>query len=278
MSRGFKAFHPFVLLIFYTLAITFIMYYQELIALTFIAIAIVLMNLLFDKGVQLRKWLKPLIIMGVFIIILTPVFNHIGNTVLFYLFHWAITLDAILQGVVFALTLVNIISLFVTFNIILTNEKLLFLFGKWFPKWALLTMLSIRFVPLLKDRLTEIEEVQRFKNSTIKNTSFKRKIQNGMAQIQTLLSWSLEESIQTADSMDARGYGAGKRSKYHRYRLKLKDWILLTVFTVITSLFVLFLNGIDLIPINILIAFIFIIPIYVEGKEVIKWQFYLSKI
>lgn len=287
MIRGFTAIHPFVLLVFYILAITFIMYYQEIVFLVIVGSVIVIINLFLDLGVRLKKWLKALLFMGIFIIIFTPVFNHIGTTVLFYLFSWTITLEAVLQGVVFAITLFNIISLFITFNLTLTNDKLLFLFGRVFPKWALLTMLSIRFIPLLKDRLTEIEAVQRFKHGKMAKPSFKQRLKNGMAQIQILLSWSLEESIQTADSMDARGYGLGKRSKYHRYRMHVRDGIILIILLIIFSLFIISIYSSS--PLKILdmtgfervlkalIIMLFCLPIVLEGKEVVKWRYYLSK-
>lgn len=290
MIRGFTAIHPFVLLMFYGLAMMWIMVDESLPFQFIIAILIVFMNILLDRGVQLRKWLRALFFIGIFIIIFTPIFNHMGRTILFYLFKWSITLDAVIYGCMLALTMINIMMLFVTINITLTNDKLLFLFGKIFPRWALLTMLSLRFVPLLRHRLQAISEVQQFKNGPSRRLSFKAKLENGMAQVQILLSGSLEEAIQTADSMDARGYGLGKRSHYHRYKMQLRDWITLAFFVSLFGLFLFSIYGIHEVDIVFgflqvphfhmivqgLIYVMFFIPIFIEGKEVLKWRFYQS--
>lgn len=44
-----------------------------------------------------------------------------------------------------------------------------------------------------------------------------------MKRLEVLLTWSLEEGLQTADSMKARGYGTGRRSSYSPYRWRPKD-------------------------------------------------------
>ena len=41
---------------------------------------------------------------------------------------------------------------------------------------------------------------------------------------QVLLICSLEDALQTADSMQARGFGVTKRTTYIRYRMERRDW------------------------------------------------------
>jgi energy-coupling factor transport system permease protein len=45
--------------------------------------------------------------------------------------------------------------------------------------------------------------------------------------VQVLLVYSLEEAIQTADSMKARGYGHGTRSSYEYFTFKKRDFFAL---------------------------------------------------
>ena len=42
--------------------------------------------------------------------------------------------------------------------------------------------------------------------------------------LQVLLICSLEDALQTADSMQARGFGVTKRTTYIRYRMERRDW------------------------------------------------------
>lgn len=282
MTRGFTALHPIVLFVYYILSMLFLMYVESIGILVIIFFMLVLHNILLDRATQLKTWGKAFIIMGAFIIILTPMFNHIGTTILFHLFHRPIMLDAVLYGIMLAFTLINIMLLFITLNGTLTNKKILILFGKFFPKWALLTVLSLRFIPLLRGRLQEIDEVQSFKRNSESKPSFLMKIREGMAQIRILLSWSLESAIQTADSMDARGYGLGKRSKYHRYYMKRIDWVLVSCFILLFIYFIRVINLEDVsramhIILHLSVICLFCLPLLMEGKEIVKWRLYHSK-
>src|SRR5690606_36308740 len=68
--------------------------------------------------------------------------------------------------------------------------------------------------------------------------SFKKKIQDGMKVLNILVTWSLEDSIQTARSMRARGYGVTKdRSFYFNYKMDKMDWIVLI--SIVALIFVL---------------------------------------
>lgn len=49
------------------------------------------------------------------------------------------------------------------------------------------------------------------------------KLREGMSVLSALMTWALEGSIVTSDSMTARGYGTGRRSCYHSYRFKAED-------------------------------------------------------
>ena len=49
-----------------------------------------------------------------------------------------------------------------------------------------------------------------------------------------ITTWSLENSVDTADSMRARGYGTGKRTSYNNYRFTVRDGIILLWSIVLT--------------------------------------------
>ena len=54
-----------------------------------------------------------------------------------------------------------------------------------------------------------------------------RALREGMTVLGTLVSWALEGSIVTADSMRARGYGTAKRQSFLIYHMDKQDWFLL---------------------------------------------------
>ena len=70
--------------------------------------------------------------------IINPLSNHRGVTVLFYLNDNAITLEAILYGLASAAMLVSVVMWFSCFNKIMTSDKIIYLFGRMIPVIALL--------------------------------------------------------------------------------------------------------------------------------------------
>lgn len=65
----------------------------------------------------------------------------------------------------------------------------------------------MRFVPLFIRRLTTITAIQKTRGIQMETGKIKTRAYNGMRLVQILLVCSLEEALQTADSMEARGYG-----------------------------------------------------------------------
>ncbi|MDV2687396.1 energy-coupling factor transporter transmembrane protein EcfT, partial [Alkalihalophilus lindianensis] len=75
------------------------------------------------------------------------------------------------------------------------------MFSKVWPQLALLLMLTIRFVPLFIRRWRELYEVQKVRNHSISQGSIRMRASAGMLYMQKLLTWSLEEALQSAESM-----------------------------------------------------------------------------
>ncbi len=291
MSRGVHAFHPFVLFLYYVGAAALVMLYKHPVFLLVGAIIFILFNFQLDKGKALKNWFKMLIILTGFFLLINPLINHRGTHILFYFHHNPIMLEGVIQGLILALSIFTLIVLFASYNHVVTVDKFLFLFAKWLPQWALLTMLSMRFVPLLRRRLKEIEVVQKGKGISVTEGKLKERAKNGILLVQILLTWSLEDAIQTADSMAARGYGVKKRSKYTPYKLKGKD---LLAIIYILALFMIALFGwwlgdgvLSIYPILETMSiqgrewfylFLYILylssPLLIEGREGIRWHFW----
>lgn len=289
MENGFRGYHPYVILFYYLCTGFLIMYFKHPLFLVGALVLLVLVNVSHDRGAALKRWTIPLIIMSLFFIVLNPFLVSRGSTILFYFRDRQVTLEATMYGVVMALALVSVLILFVSFNLILNGNKFLFIFSKILPRTAFLIMLAIRFVPLLKSRYDEIAAVQRVRGTTMSVGGLKERATNGMNMIQVLLTWSLEEAVQTADSMKARGYGIGEKSSYIQYRMQKHDWFWLT--GLLLLLIVCILGGmlgygkiiiypqlgtLQLYPLDwvLLVSMIVLIsfPLLVEGRERLRWR------
>lgn len=292
MGNGFRGYHPFVITFYYVCVGVLAMYFNHPLFLLVASLLLVGVLVTHDNGKALRKWIPMLVGMSVVIILVNPFLNSRGTTIFFYFRGKQVTLEATIYGVVMSLSLVLILLMFISFNLILNGNKFLFVFSKFLPRTAFLTMLAIRFVPLLKRRLDEINDVQRIRGMTIASGTVRERAKNGMVMMQILLTWSLEEAIETADSMKARGYGIGKRSPYIPYKMEKRDkgWLItlvalfalciaggslgygkIIIYPELGTLNLYFIDWILLFCMMVIVSF----PLLVEGREQLKWKFSL---
>jgi energy-coupling factor transport system permease protein len=223
MENRFMRFHPLVSFLYYagSVVLLFLMLHPLFLGMGFIVILIV--NFIHDRLNGIRRWLFFIITSVFFMVMLNPLFNERGRHVLFELGNHRFTLEAFVYGGMNAMSIIGVIAIFVSYNIVLTPNKLLFLFAKFMPQFAILLMLTLRFIPLMRRRVEEISVVQRSKGISVIHGKWKAKVKTGMQYVQVLLTYSLEEAIQTADSMKARGYGQGTRSSYEFFRFRKID-------------------------------------------------------
>ncbi|HET6872597.1 MAG TPA: energy-coupling factor transporter transmembrane component T [Sporolactobacillaceae bacterium] len=251
--------------------------------------------ILHERGKRQLRLGGMYVILPLFFFLLNPLFNHRGTHVLFYFGQKPIMLEAIFQGLMMGLTLLGLLLLMRLFNFLIPSDRFLYLFSRFFPQWALLTMLSLRFIPLFTRRLTEIELVQRAKGRSPMEGNLISRAKAAMPFVQILLSWSLEEALQTADSMAARGYGITKRSRYHPYLFRKKDALLLIVFggLFVGNMFGWWLGDsvLAIAPVLeslvlagrewaflLLSALYFGLPLIIDGGERLRWVYLKQKI
>lgn len=155
-------------------------------------------------------------------VVLMTLFNtlnvHNGVTVLFYLNENRITLEAIVYGLASAVMLTSVIIWFSCFGTIVTADKFIYLFGRAAPVLALTLSMVMRYIPLLRNRFREVAAGQRCMGRGLKGTSWLGRIRQFGKELSILIAWSLEASIESADSMEARGYGLHGRTSFHLFR------------------------------------------------------------
>lgn len=225
---GFRSLHPIVLLLYYAGGLTFgMLLFHPLLLFAGWAAAVVV-NLHLDGGREWRRWMIPMLVTFLLIMVMNPILSHRGRTVLHYFGDIPITLESVVYGVTLAMSMLNVLTLFITYRLVMTEQKFLFLFSRLSPKAALVAMMAMGLVPRLRRRLSELMLIQRTRGVTVTEGSLAQRARNGTRIVGTLLSWTLEDALQTADSMQARGYGTGERSAYLGFRFRSRDiWTLL---------------------------------------------------
>jgi energy-coupling factor transport system permease protein len=162
---------------------------------------------------------------------INPLFNTRGQQILFYVFGRPYTLEALLYGADVAGIFVVMLIWFGCYNKVLTGDKFTSLFGNVIPAISLLLVMVFRMVPGLLRKTRQIADARRSVGKG--GTDRKEKLQEGMTVLSALISWALEGSIVTGDSMRARGYGAARRTSFRIYRMTTQDWLLLMVLSVL---------------------------------------------
>ncbi|WNS41329.1 energy-coupling factor transporter transmembrane component T [Paenibacillus sp. MMS20-IR301] len=232
MSSGFRSMHPAVALLYYAGLLLFaLLVFHPLFLVTEIAGLLVLL-LLQGQGKLLRRGLPFMLLMAGSVALLNPLFSHRGAHILFYWLDQPVTLEAVLYGLMMMAVLLTVFIWFISYNYTVTTDKFMYLFAAAAPGTALLTLMTLRFVPLFQRRLRQITLVQRLRGVDVRTGSVRKRMKDGMTLLKVLLTWSLEEALQTGDSMTARGYGTAKRSTYSIYKLDLQDKLVLVLLSV----------------------------------------------
>ena len=214
--------HPVVTASYYTIVIGILMFSNSPLFL----ISAIALGMCYDMLLKGRKSLRNnlfiILFMSFLTVLINALFTHNGSTVLFYLGNNRVTLEAACYGFVMALMLSGVMIWFSSFNVVMTSEKLIYIFGRFAPVLGLTLSMIFRFVPLLRTRFELIREGQRALYAGDEK-SFVGKIRQLGKEVSILVSWSLESSIESADSMAARGYGLKGRTSYNLFKLRITD-------------------------------------------------------
>jgi energy-coupling factor transport system permease protein len=221
----FSNFHPIINMIFYITVLGLTMFQMQagLIVVSFFS------ALIYHFYLKGRSGLKYLaMIVGVFLAtaIINPLFSHKGVTLLFYLPTGnPVTLESLIYGGSLAIMVCGTLLWFSSLNAIVTQDKLIEIVGRIFPHFALLLSMIFRFVPKYTRQIRKIHFAQKALGK--QNAGWKNRLKNGFETFSITTTWALENSVDTADSMRARGYGMGKRSTFHNHQFQFRDYVVL---------------------------------------------------
>lgn len=219
-------------------------YFVSVLVVAMVTMHPVVVGLCFLTGVSLygtlcggRRLLKSLgwsLPMMVLVALLNPILSHKGSTVVLFLNDTPITLESIVFGVTFALMIAAVFYWFACYSEIMTSDKFIYLFGRMIPKLSLLLSMTLAAIPRLKRQYREIDDAQRALAPETDDGAV-AKLRRGGSVFSALVSRALEGSIETADSMRARGYGLRGRTAYTIFRFTASDAVVLVLTLLLVS-------------------------------------------
>lgn len=218
--QEFKSYHPIVNLIYFVFSIGFSCTFLHPVCLIISLFCIVLL-----KGKELfKKGFLYLIPLMLFTALLNPLFNHRGVTVICFLPSGnPLTAESIIYGLSAALMLICVILWFSYFTEIFTSDKFLYLFGKIIPSLSMVLSMTLRFVPLFLSRAKTVINAQKCIGNDISRGNIVKRTKTGLSVLGILITWALESSIDTADSMKSRGFGLSGRTAFSVFTFGKRD-------------------------------------------------------
>lgn len=288
--KRFEQLNPFAIAVYYLCVLGLIMFSMNPLLLLIALVTSIVSAVL--SGAATKK--AHLFSAAVFLIaaVLNPLFVHKGATVLFYLNDRPFTWEATFYGLTAAMMLVSALYRLRELSRTLSSDKVLYLFGRFSPKIALLLSMTLRYVALMKLRWRRIQDAQRALG-LYDDGNLIDAVRGRARVLSILITWTLEKGIVTAESMESRGYGIGRRTSYAVYRVHLADviWMIIcAALTAVTAVGVK-LSTAQFYPVTNMdllnpwgaagaaaFTLLSVMPLMMNVKEAIRWRRSLSKI
>lgn len=157
----------------------------------------------------------PMVKMAAFILLFSGLFSglfiHVGELTLVRLprglplVGGPLTVEAFLSGIANGLLLLALLSLFVTFNRVVTGERLVRLAPRAFKDLGIVTLVALTYVPETARQVERIREAQAVRGHQV------RGLRDWQPLVIPLLIGGLERAMSLSEAMVARGFGATER-------------------------------------------------------------------
>ena len=214
-ENAFGRYHPAVNMLYFLLVMVYSVLYLHPVCLAISLVCAFIYSVRLNGGRALRFNLLCLLPMLVVCALMNPMFNHEGATILFYLPNDnPVTAESIWYGLASATMLVTAICWFSCYNAVMTTDKFIYLFGRAIPGLSLVLSMALRQIPRFKAQARIVASAQRGVGRDISTGNWLQRARQGARIFSMVVTWALENGVETADSMRSRGYGLRGRTAY----------------------------------------------------------------
>ena len=222
--NGFGRYHPIVTFSYFTAVLLFSMFFMHPVCLVISLISGFCYSVMLNGRRAVRFQLLYLLPLMLISALLNPAFNHEGATVLTYLPSGnPLTLESLAFGLGAAVMIGAVISWFSCYHAVMTSDKFVYLFGRMMPAMSLILSMVLRFVPKFRTQIHKVAEAQRGIGRDISCGSMFARARHGLTILSVMVTWALENAIETADSMRSRGYGLPGRTAFSIFIFDRRD-------------------------------------------------------
>lgn len=292
--KAFGNYHPAALMIYFLSVLLVTMFVSNPVLQILAMLGGILFCLMLQKKSEIGGNIGFYVPMFLLVAATNPLFSHNGVTPLFFLNGNPVTLEALIYGIAIAVMVTGVMMWCKCYSQIMTSDKFLYLFGRVIPKLSLILSMALRFIPMFKRQMHKVNRAQKAMG-LYSSKSFTDKIRSAMRVFMAMISWALENSMETSASMKARGYGMKGRTNFSLFRFYTGDGILLAVCIILLGITVsgtaagetVFyyyprISELNLSPCAVTVYTSFgilsFLPFIIEVKESLVWKYYISKI
>jgi energy-coupling factor transport system permease protein len=190
-------------------------------------------------------FLKAGVLLASFSVLFNLLTVHYGETVIFVLPRLTLrigpvplldlggetTLESLVYGLTSGLSLLAVLLIFATFNVLVDHHRLLRFAPSFLYQTGMIASIAIAFVPQMVSSLRDIREAQ-----AIRGHRF-RGIRDLLPLFIPLITTGLERAVQLAESMEARGFGSARLAHGRRRELLYRLAIAGALFGLLSSAF-----------------------------------------
>lgn len=227
MSFVFKrTVHPAVTFVWFILVCCFTIAIRHPLYSAASLVAAVMFNILKKNrtGIKILFWLVPFFVL---LSCLNPLVSHWGNTTLFTIFGNPFTKEAFFYGLNMGLTFAVMVEWFSCISFVMTADKITYLFAPFFPSVSLMMTMILRLINLISHRAKQIREARKGMG-----------LNNSVAELNAVLSSTLEEGVYTARTMEDRGFGKTKRTSFISYSFTAFDFAELLIIALLSIIII----------------------------------------
>ncbi len=153
--------------------------------------------------------------------------HHFGVTVLWKNFIGnRITAEAFGYGLERGMTIAAILIWFSCIFKLVTADKIVYLFGRISPKLSLFLSILLRTIPRVGTKAKRIQLSRAGIGKGIRQGNLLEKAGNFGSFLSILITWTIEDFVESANSMKSRGYSLKGRTAFSIYRFDNRDRVI----------------------------------------------------
>lgn len=215
---AFELYHPIVPAVLIGGAVVLAMLAIEPVCTAILLVGALLFSALtqgVDAALSKLRWQLPLLLL---ICLINPVFSSLGSTLVAKVGPFLVYAESLAYGAVMGALLVSVLMWIEALGLVIGQDELLVMTGGALPSVTLAFSMTAQLVPQLMRRARMVIASLRAVSRAHGERAARTRVMGALA------TWALEDSLERADSMRARGWGAThKRSRFRSRTFRERD-------------------------------------------------------